>query len=94
MLGIATMGQLDEIQIDNELDKKVSRLALRHYGDSSEVSRLCVAEVALELYLLWLDLVEGGGNEIEEPITSWEFANKQPATQLPAEIRGLLFRRK
>jgi len=53
-----------------------------------------VIESALEMRLLSISLVEGGGNEIDEPITGWEFANKQPAEQLPIEIRSWLFRRR
>ena len=49
---------------------------------------------ALEMRLLSIKLTEGGGNEIEEPITGWDFANKQPAEQLPVEIRSWLFRRR
>lgn len=64
------MGEIDidEIQIDGELLAGVSRLAIRHYGDASDISVLRVTEVALELYLLWLDRVEIGVKEIDEPL--------------------------
>jgi hypothetical protein len=64
------MGEIDidEIQIDGELLDGVSRLAIRHYGDASDISVLRVIEAALELYLLWLDRVEKGVKEVDEPL--------------------------
>lgn len=90
------MGEIniEDIEIDSDLMGSVSRLALKHYGDTSDVSLLRVTEVALELYFLWQDLMKVWATEIEEPIADWEFAGKQPAQQLPDEIRGLLFRRR
>jgi hypothetical protein len=70
----------------------VKCLAIRHYGDSSEASISRVVESALEMRLLSIILVEGGGNDIEEPVASWEFASERPAKQLPTEIRSWLFR--
>jgi hypothetical protein len=40
-----------------------------------------------------MKLAEEGGAEIEEPIADWEFADKQPAKQLSAEIQSWLFRK-
>ena len=77
----------------DELVEGVKYLAVRHYGDVSEASIRRVVESALQMRLLSIILAEGGGNTIEEPITDWEFANKQPAEQLPAEIQSWLFRR-
>ena len=85
------MIQLD-VELDGELVDKVKRLATRHYGDSGDGSIAKVVESALEMRLLSTILVQGGGNDTEEPIRDWEFANKQPAKQLPAEIRDLLFK--
>lgn len=61
------MAEID-IELDNDLIEGVKRLAVRHYGDSGDASMGRVAEAALEMRLLWVDLVKGGGNEIEEPI--------------------------
>jgi hypothetical protein len=77
----------------NELIEGIKCLALRHYGDGSEAGIRRVVESALEMRLLSMVLVEGGGNEIEEPITDWEFAKKEPAEQLLGEIQSWLFRR-
>jgi hypothetical protein len=87
------MANLD-IELGDELMEGVKYLAVRHYGDSGDASVSRVVESALEMRLLSIKLVGGGGNETEEPIVSWEFANKQPSEQLPAEIRGCLFRRR
>jgi hypothetical protein len=81
------------IDLGDELANRVRSLAMRHYGDSGDTSLRRVVESALKLRLLSIKLVEGGGNEIEEPITDWEFVGKQPAEQLPAEIQSWLFRK-
>ena len=90
------MGEIniEDIEISSDLMAKVNHLALRHCGDTSDASRLRVTEVALELYFLWQDLVKGDANEIEEPLVNWEFANRQQAEQLSAEIRNRLFKRR
>jgi predicted transcriptional regulator len=90
------MGEIniEDIEISSDLMGKVDHLALRHYRDIGDASRLRVIEVALELYFLWQDLMKGGGNEIEEPLATWEFSNNQPAEQLPIEIQDWLFRRR
>jgi len=77
----------------DELVEGIKYLAWHHYGDDSEASIRRVVESALEMRLLSIILVEGGGDAIEEPITDWEFSHKQPAEQLPQEIRSWLFGR-
>ncbi len=83
------MGNLD-IELDSHLVEGMKRLAEHHYGDSGDASIGRVAEAALAMRLLWLDLVKEGGNEIEEAVASWEFPDGQP----PAKIRDWLFRRR
>jgi len=87
------MAEID-IELDSDLLEGVRRLAIRHYGDSEDVSIDRVVETAFEMRLLWEDLVKGGSNEIEEPLVNWEFAARQQAEQLPPEIRGWLFKRR
>lgn len=67
-----------EIELDGSLIEGVKRLAARHYGDSSDTSIARVAESALEMRLLWLDLAKGGGNEIEEPIYRFRKGERTP----------------
>jgi hypothetical protein len=81
------------IELGDEVIKGIRSIAVRHYGDRGDVSVGRVIESVLEMRLLSIKLVEGGGNEIEEPITDWEFVGKQPAEQLPAEIQSWLFRK-
>ena len=61
------MAEMD-IELDSDLIEGVKRLAIRHYGDSSDASISRVGEAALQMRLLWLDLVKEGGNEIDEPV--------------------------
>ena len=86
------MANLD-IELGDEVIKGIRSIAVRHYGDSGDASVGRVVESALEMRLLSMKLAEGGGAEIEEPMAGWEFANKQPAGQLPAEIQSWLFRK-
>lgn len=86
------MANLD-IELGDRVVKGVSSLAVRHYGDSGDISMGRVVESALEMRLLSIKLVERGGDQIDEPLRSWEFADKQAAEQLPAEIRSWLFRK-
>lgn len=84
------MAELD-IELGDEMIKGIRSIAVRHYGDSGDASVGRVIESALEMRLLSIKLAERGGDEIEEPIARWEFANKQLAQQLPVEIQSWLF---
>lgn len=81
------------IELGDEVIKGIRSIAVRHYGDSGDASVNRVIESALEMRLLSMKLAEEGGAEIEEPIADWEFADKQPAEQLPVEIQSWLFRK-
>lgn len=80
------------IELGEEVIKGVRSIAVRHYGDSEDASVSRVIESALEMRLLSMKLAGEAGAQIEEPIMGWEFANRQPAGQLPTEIRSWLFR--
>ncbi len=62
------------IELGNEFIDRVKSLAVRNYGDSGDAFMGRVIESALEMRLLSIKLVKGGGNEIEEPITGWELS--------------------
>lgn len=81
------------IELGDEVIKGIRSIAVRHYGDSGDPSVGRVIESALEMRLLSIKLAEQGGAEIEEPMAGWEFANKQPAEQLPVEVQSWLFRK-
>lgn len=61
------MAEID-IELDNDLIEGVKRLAVHHYGDSETASIARVIEAAAEMRIRWSDLVQGAGNETEEPI--------------------------
>jgi hypothetical protein len=81
------------IELNNELIEAVKDLAQRHYGDTTDASIGHVVEASLKIRLLCLELAEGSGSEIEEPMVNWEFADKQPSQQLPSGIREFLFKK-
>ena len=87
------MAELD-IELENDLINGIRHLAERHYGDVGDASIARVTEVALEMRLLWQELVQGGESEIEEPVVNWKFMNGESTGQLPAEIQNWLFKRR
>jgi hypothetical protein len=87
------MAELD-IELDRGLVRGVERLAVHYYGNSGDASIGRVVEAALEMRLLWMNLAEGSRNEIEEPTTSWQLGDGQPAQQVGTEIREWLFKRR
>jgi len=83
-----------EIEIGAELLKAARNLALRHYGDDGSSSTARVVQAALAMRLLFLDLAEEGGREVDEPVANWDFDDANANDQLQADIRDLLFRRR
>jgi hypothetical protein len=82
-----------DIELGDEAVRRIRAIAVSHYGDNGDTSVGRVVESALEMRLLSAKLIDRGQDEIEEPITHWQFLDKQPAEQLPAEIRSRLFRK-
>lgn len=81
------------IELGEEVIKGIRSIAVRHYGESQDASVSRVIESALVMRLLSMKLIDRGRDEIEEPIAHWQFVNKQPAEQLPAEVQSRLFRK-
>jgi hypothetical protein len=79
------------IELGEEVIKGIRSIAVRHYGDSEDASVSRVIESALEMRLLSMKLAGEARAQIEEPVASWEFGDKQPAEQLPSEIQSWLF---
>ena len=87
------MGTL-EIEVNAELLKAVESLAFRHYGDagSSSITRVC--EGAIAMRLLWLDLLEPGGQEVGEPVVEWGTEGHGTPGETGSEVREWLFGRR
>jgi len=81
------------IELGDEVIERIRVIAASHYGDNGDASVSRVVESALEMRLLSMKLVGEAGAQIEEPVASWEFGDKQPAEQLPVEIQSRLFRK-
>ena len=71
------MAEID-IELDNDMIEGIKRLAMRHYGDSSDASVGRVAESAAEMHLLWSHLVKGSEKEIDEPIYYVKGSERSP----------------
>ena len=87
------MAKLD-IELSNNVTDEIRFLAMHHYGNSGDASVDRVVEAALQMRLVWMDLVGEGGNEVDEPLLGWEFASRAPADQSAVEIRSWLFGRR
>ena len=82
------------VEISSDTIKGIKDLAVRHYGDDSDSSISRVIEVALEMRLAWREHAGSAGDEIEEPLVQWEFAEVKPEQQRQPDIQSWLFRRK
>ena len=80
-----------EIDLANDLLKEIHKLAERHYGNcgAPEVSR--VFEDALRIRLTLLDWLGDHGQEVNEPITNWQFGEVNQ--QMGAVVQDWLFRK-
>ncbi len=82
-----------DIDMDNDLSARIRELAVRYFGDDSEVSLLKVLEVAFRMRCLWSRSVEMGQQEIGEAISKWEFPESASKQENSGSIQDWLFRR-
>jgi hypothetical protein len=86
------MADLD-IPANNRLLGIIKRLAIELYGDDSEASRKRVVETALEMRIVWSNLVERGRQETDEAVSRWEFSESPVTKENTGTISNWLFRR-
>ena len=82
-----------DIDMDNDLIAKTYELAIRYFGDDSEVSLAQVLEMAFRMRFLWSHSVKQGQLETDEVISKWEFPESTPNRENNASIQNWLFRR-
>ena len=82
-----------EIYLEDKLLEGISKLAIKHYGEDSEVSQQRVVETALEMRILWSRSVKQGQELTDEAASSWEFAEAPVTEENNDTIRQWLFRR-
>ena len=78
------MAELD-INVDEEIIKGVSRLAIKYFGDDDEASQRRVVESALAMHILWSRLVKESQMDTDEAVSRWEFA-EAPVTEENGKI--------
>ena len=86
------MADLD-IPANDRLLGTIKRLAIELYGDDSEASRKRVVETALEMRIVWSNLVERGRQETDEAVSRWEFSKSPVTKENTGTISNWLFRR-
>ena len=86
------MADLD-IPANDRLLGIIKRLAIELYGDDSEASQKRVVETALEMRIVWSNLVERGRQETDEAVSRWEFSESPVTKENIGSINTWLFRR-
>ncbi len=82
-----------EIEMNNELITKTRNLALRYFGDDTDVSLARVLEVAFKMRRLWSCSVISGQEETDEAVSQWQFPESPVTGKDNDDINRWLFRR-
>ena len=82
-----------EIYLEGKLLEGISKLAMKHYGEDNEASRKRVVETALEMRIVWSNLVERGQQETDEAVSEWDFSESSVTEENTGTISNWLFRR-
>ena len=82
-----------EVDLGADLEQGLKSLAVRSYGSDGDSAMGRLVEVALVMRLLWLNLMEEVGNEVEEPVLDWRFESHGAGGQTADEVRKWLFGR-
>ena len=82
-----------DIAMENDLIAKTHDLAVRYFGDDSEVSLTQLVEVAFRMRCLWSRSVRIGQQETSEAVSTWEFPESTVKQENSDSIQDWLFRR-
>ena len=82
-----------DIVMENDLITKTRDLAVRYFGDDSEVSLTQLMEVAFRMRCLWSRSVRIGQQETGEAVSTWEFPESTVKQENSDSIQNWLFRR-
>ena len=82
-----------DIGMENNLIAKTRELAVRYFGDDSEVSLAQVLEEAFKMRSLWSHSVKQGQLETNEVVSKWEFPESTTNRENNVSIQNWLFRR-
>jgi hypothetical protein len=82
-----------DITMDNDLITKTRNLAVRYFGDDSDVSLAQVLEVAFKMRSLWSHSVNQGQQETGEAVSAWDFSESTSKEEKNGSIQKWLFRR-
>jgi len=82
-----------DIGMDNNLIAKTRELAVRYFGDDSEVSLAQVLEMAFMMRFLWSRSVKQGQQETGEAVSTCEFPESTVKQENNCSMQNWLFRR-
>jgi hypothetical protein len=82
-----------EIEMDKELISQTKNLAIRYFGDDSDVSMARVIEVAFRMRCLFSRSFISGQEETDEAVSQWQFPESSVNVEDNDKIRRWLFRR-
>jgi hypothetical protein len=82
-----------EIEMDNELISQTKNLALRYFGDDTDISVARVIELAFRMRYLFSRSFMSGQGETDEAVSKWEFPKSPVTGKNDDNINSWLFRR-
>ena len=82
-----------DVGMDSNLIAETRELAMRYFGDDSEVSMAQVLELAFKMRSLWFRSIKQGQQETGEAVSTWEFPESIPGQKNDDSIQKWLFRR-
>jgi hypothetical protein len=81
------------VYVESALLEEIDKVAIKQYGDDSEISRQRVVETAMEMWILWSSSVAHSQDETEEAVSQWQLPESPANTDDSDNIRGWIFRR-
>ena len=82
-----------DIAMEKDLITKTRDLAVRYFGDDSEVSLAQVLEMAFTMRCLWSHSVTRGQQETSEAVSTWDITESTTNRENNVSIQNWLFRR-
>ena len=82
-----------DIEMDNDLIAKTRDLAVRYFGDDSDVSLARVLQLAFRMRCSWSRSVRMGQQETGEAVSQWEFPESTTNRENKLNVQNWLFRR-
>jgi hypothetical protein len=81
------------VEMGKDLISRTHELAMKYFGDDSDMSLAQVLETAFRMRCLWSRSVKQGQSETDEVVSKWEFLDSPINRGNTGIIQDWLFRR-